>query len=219
MTTPFDDTQEPNATRVIVRTEVETWMSWEQARMIDPLGMEHATFLHATRHKDGTVDVTLDIPRAHLDYLIAAVGREYALSALEESLSLDASEIIEAAELEEALRLIPVTELVSSFDTNTFAVTWSASEAVMVHEAIDEAQNDLRLVRLARMGREGDKLLLAVTLPLHLAEEVRAEGPAKAEAGFPDAILDRMVALIQEGASVARSDGDGLPDSNDPIPF
>ena len=67
--------------------------------------------------------------------------------------------------------------------------------------------------------REGDKLLLAVTLPAHLAKDVRAEGPVKAEAGFPDAILGRIVALIQEGASVARSDDGGLPDTNDPIPF
>lgn len=219
MTTPFDNTKESITTRVVVRTEFETWMSWEHARMIDPLGMDHATFLHATRHKDGTVDVTLEIPRVDLDYLIAAVGREYALSALEESLRQDAAEIIEAADLEDALRLIPVTKAVPPFDDDTFAVTWSASDAVMVFEAIDKSENDLRHVRLTRMGREGYELLLAVTLPPLLAEEVRSAGPAKDEAGFPDALLDRIVALIQEGASEAWSDDDGLPDSNDPIPF
>lgn len=219
MTTPFHDSLEPITTRVVVTTEFETWMFWEHARMIDPPGMEHATFLHATRHKDGTVDVTLEIPRAALDYLIAAVGREYALSALEECLRQDAAEIIEAADLEDALRLIPVTEAVPLFNDDTFAVSWSASDAVMVFEAIGKAENDLQHVRLARMEREGDKLLLAVTLPPHLAEEIRATSPSKAEAGFPDAVLDRLVALMQEGPFDAWPDDVRLPDSDETIPF
>lgn len=215
----LDDGQEPITTRVVVRTEVETWMSWEHARMIDPLGMEHATFLHATRYEDGTVDVTLQVPRAELDYFVAAVGEEYALSALEASISCDASEIIEEADLEEALRLIPTTSLVPPFDANTFAVTWSASDAVMVREAIDGAENLLREVRLERMGRDHDKLLLAVTLPPALAEEVRAMGVAKSEAGFPDAVLSRLVELIQEGSSEDYAYDDHLPDKDDFIPF
>lgn len=219
MTTPFHDSPEPITTRVVVTTEFETWMSWEHARMIDPLGMDHATFLHSTRHKDGTVDVTLEIPRAALDYLIAAVGREYALSALEECLRQDAAEIIKAADLEDALRLIPVTEAVPLFNDDTFAVSWSASDAVMVFEAIGKAENDLQHVRLARMKREGDKLFLAVTLPPHLAEEVRATGPSNAEAGFPDAVLDRLVALMQEGPFDAWPDDVRLPDSDETIPF
>lgn len=219
MTTPCHDTPEPITTRVVVTTEFETWMSWEHARMIDPPGMEHATFLHATRHKDGTVDVTLEIPRAALDYLIASVGREYALSALEECLRQDAAEIIEAADLEDALRLIPITEAVPLFNDDSFAVSWSASDAVMVFEAIGKAENDLQHVRLARMGREGDNLLLAVSLPPHVAEEIRATGPSKAEAGFPDAVLDRLVALMQEGPFDAWPDDVRLPDSDETIPF
>jgi len=219
MPNSIHEAKEPITTRVVVRTEFETWMSWEHARMIDPRGMEHATFLHATRYEDGTVDVTLEVPQADLDYLIAAVGREYALSALEESLRQDASEIIEASDLEEALRLILVTDSVPSFDDNTFAVTWSASEAVMVHEAIGEAENDLQHVRLARMGRDGDKLLLSVTLPPALAEEVRATGPSNAEAGFPDAVLNKLGALMQEGPFDAWPDDVRLPDSDETIPF
>lgn len=219
MPNSIHEAQEPITTRVVVRTEFETWMSWEHARMIDPLGMEHATFLHATRHKDGTVDVTLEIPRVDLDYLIAAVGKEYALSALEESLRQDAAEIIEAADLQDALRLIPVTEAVPPFYDDTFAVTWSASDAVMVFEAIDKSENDLRHVRLTRMGREGDELLLAVTLPPHSAEEIRATGPSRAEAGFPDAVLEKLLALMQEGPFDSWPDDDRLPDSDETIPF
>lgn len=219
MTTPFQDSREPITTRVVVRMEFETWMSWEHARMIDPRGMEHAIFLHATVHEDRTVDVSLEVLQDDLDYLIAAVGEEYVLSALEESISCDASEIIEAADLEEALRLMPVRDAVPPFDANTFAVTWSVSEAVMVREAIAEAENDLRHVKLSRMGREADKLFLAVTLPPHLADEVRAAGPAKAGAGFSDAVLEQLVGLIQEGASKDWSYDDHLPDDESPIPF
>jgi hypothetical protein len=217
MTTPFHDAQEPITTRVVVRTAFETWMSWEHARMIDPLGMEHATFLHATRYEDGTVDVTLEVAQQDLDYLVAAVGEEYALSALEDSISCDASEITQAADLEEAVRLIPTTNLVPPSGANTFAVTWSASEAVMILEAIQEAENELRLVRLARMGRDGDKLLLVVTLPPHLADEVRAEGVTKSEAGFPDGVLPKLLSILNDGET-AFSEGSCWSDDGN-IPF
>lgn len=213
------EAKEPITTRVVVKTEFETWMSWEHARMIDPRGMENATFLHATVHEDRIVDVTLEVPQAHLDYLISSVGREYALSALEECLRQDAAEIIEAADLEDALRLISVTEAVPPLNDDTFAVSWSASDAVMVFEAIGKAENDLHHVKVARMGRDGEKLLLAVTLPPVLAEEVRATGPSNAEAGFPDAVLDRLVALMQEGPFDAWPDDVRLTDSDETIPF
>lgn len=217
MPTACHDEEESSTTCVVVTTEFDTWMSWENARMINPQGMEHAIFLGATLHEDRTVDVTLEIPQADLDYLIAAVGEEYALSALEEALRLDASEIIEAADIEEALRLIPVTDALPLVCANTFAVTWSASEAVMVREAIDGAENDLRHVTLVRMGRDGDTLLLAVTLPPGLADEVRAEGVNNSGAGFPDGVLAKLVGLIKEKQVELRDDGWRPADGD--IPF
>jgi len=190
------DTREASWIRIVVATDFATWMSWTEARRLNPQAMEHALVLHATVHGDGSVDVTLEVSEDHIEYLKSAVGKEFALSALEASLTEDAFEIIHAANLEDALQLIPSTDLVPPFEANTFAVTWSADDAVMIYDAIQRSEDDLRHVTLVRMGRDENGLLLAVRLPPGLADEVRAEGVAKREAGFPDGVQAKLVSLI-----------------------
>lgn len=216
----YEEAPEPVMTRVVVRTEFETWMSWEHARMIDPEGMEHATFLWATTHEDRTVDVTLEIPQSDLDYLIAAVGKEYALSALEESIRCDASEIIEAADIDDVIRLIPEADATAPSGQDTFTVSWSAYDVVTVLEGAGKGENDLQQVKLARLGMDGTNLLLAVTVPAALAEVIRAADPPTTREELSENVLEKLLALVRQQEEDVWDDDLHLPDIDDrDIPF
>lgn len=216
----YEEAPEPVMTRVVVRTEFETWMSWEHARMIDPVAMEHATFLWATMHEDRTVDVTLEVPQSHLDYLIAAVGEEYALSALEESITCDAFEIIEAADLKDAIRLIPEADATAPHDQDTFMVSWSAYDVVTVLEGVGKGENDLRQVKLVRLGMDGTNLLLAVTVPCALAEAIRSADTSTIREELSDTVLEKILGFVRQREEDDWDDDVHLPDIDDrDIPF
>ena len=220
MRTHSKDAHDTFTVIIVVETDLDTLVLWEEARRIDPEGMNYANLIDARIRPDRVVEAKIAITEGHFEYLIAALGEDFAPSALEDTLTTDASEIIESADLEEGLRSIPTTREIAPFGPDTFAVAWSIEDAVMVHRAIEEAENELRDVKLMRMGREGDTVLLAVTVPPAMAEAVRAEClHASDEAGFFDPVLEKIAALLhppfvpQDGGYAV-----GWPDDGD-IPF
>lgn len=205
---------------IVIETDLDTVLLWENARALDPSYLPYARFVRGTSTHDGFVAATVEVDADHYDYLVAVLGTEMAASALEAELTHDAAEIVEPVELEEELALIPVAEAATIFEDNTFAVTWSIADAVYVWREIGKTETELRHARIVRTGRDGNSVLLAVTLPTALADKVGAAYRAL-EDGDEDAdpVLEIMRSILWPPDETWRRDGSATSADDGEIPF
>lgn len=209
------------ATRLIViETDLDTVMLWEKARTLDPSFLPYARFLQGTTTPDGLVEATVEVDADHYDYLVAVLGAEMAPSALEAEMTHDATEMVEPVELEEELARIPVANGTTSFGPDTFAVSWSVADAVYVWHEIATTDTELRDADMVRTGRDGNSVLLAVTLPMAVADKVRAafrdleEGEENT-----DPVLEIMRSILWPADETSRRDGRFTSADDGEIPF
>lgn len=210
-----------SATRlVVIETDLGTVMLWEKAQALDPSCLHHARFVRVTSTPDGLVEATVEVEAGHYDYLVAVLGTEMVLSALEAEMTHDAADIVEPIELEEALVLVPFADGTKVFDAETFAVSWSVADTVYVWEKLAITDTDLKSAAIVRTGRDGDSVLLAVTLPKALADKVRA-AYQELEEGDEDAdpVLEIMRSILWPVDETCRREGGALSFDDGEIPF
>lgn len=210
-----------SATRlVVIETDLGTVMLWEKAQALDPSCLPYARFVRGTSTPDGLVEATVEVEAGHYDYLVAALGAEMAPSALEAELTHDAAEVVEPVELEEELAKIPVANGTTFFGPDTFAVSWSVADGVYVWQEIATTETELRDADMVRTGRDGNSVLLAVTLPTAVADKVRAAyRELEEEDEDADPVLEIMRSILWPADETCRREG-GAPAFDDgEIPF
>lgn len=210
-----------SATRlVVIETDLDTVTLWEKAQALDPSCLHYGRFVRGTSTPEGLVEATVEVEAGHYDYLVVALGIESAPSALEAELTHDAAEIVEPVELEEELALIPVEDETTTLGTDTFAVAWSVADTVYVWQEIASTDTELRDADIVRTGRDGNSVLLAVTLPRAVADKVRAvyrelqEGDEDA-----DPVLEIMRSILWPADETCRRDGGFTSADDGEIPF
>lgn len=205
---------------VMIETDLDTVMLWEKAQALDPSCLTYAGFVRGTATPEGLVEATVEVEADHYDYLVSALGIELAPSALEAGMTHDAAEVVEPIELEEELAEIPVADGTTTFRMDTFAVAWSVADTVYVWREIGSTETELRHARMMRTGRDGNSVLLAVTLPWALAAKVRA-AYRELEAGDEDndPVLETMRAILWLPDETWRHDGGVTSLDDGEIPF
>lgn len=205
---------------VVIETDLETVLLWEKARALDPSCLTYARFLHGMTTPEGPVEALVQVDAGHYEYLIDTLGPKMAPSALEAEMTHDAAEIVEPVELEEELARIPVADGTTVFGADTFAVSWSVADTVYVWEELAITDTELKTATIVRTGRDGDVVLLAVTLPAALATKVRA-AYRELEEGDEDAdpVLELMRSILWPPNETCRREGGAALFDDDEIPF
>lgn len=209
------------ATRlVVIETDLDTVMLWEKAHALDPSCLPYARFVRGTTTPEGLIEATVEVEAGHYEYLVAALGIELAPSALEAELTHDAAEIVEPVELEEELARISIGDGTTTLGADTFAVAWSVADAVYVWQEIATTDTEVKNADIVRTGRDGNSVLLAVTLPTAVADKVRA-AYRELQEGDEDAdpVLEIMRSILWPPNETCQRDGRTTSADDGEIPF
>ncbi len=191
---------------------------WEAARGVAPDEMAWVEIGPATVISDDDMAVTVRVPRALMDELEAAIGAEFASSALEDEITVRASDIYEPHRLrEDFLELADGAE--RDLPAGVTVVSLSLEEISDLRTMMAESEADVARIRLWRLGDAvGETARIAVALPAALKNllETTSTVDERAEDGAGVVIMTIAEALRAER-------GEAVPETavgdDGPIPF
>lgn len=191
---------------------------WEAARSLAPDEMAWVDIGPATVVNDDEIAVTVRVPQAYMDELEAAIGAEFASSALEDEITVRASDIYEPHRLREAfLEIAEGAE--RDLPVGVIVVSLSLEEISDLRTMMAESEEEVARIGLWRLGDAfGQTARIAIALPPALKSRFEINSTEAERAEDVAGVL-----IITIAAALRAERGEAVPETavgdDGPIPF
>lgn len=214
--------------RVDVATHSASMETWLEAAVLDPKSMPAEQIVGIRPNDDASDDViaTLRLSENEYEWYRASMDGDESMipSAIEATLDVIATEVLESAEIAKELLEIPVAR--ASDTLGKLIAVWQVDEAVNIKRAIEEWASAYEGIRLERLsGGEGGRVRVAVTVPPEVSNAIEPRY-GECVCGFcsrEDALYVALEAIavreMSKGQPLSEPRARGFDWDDDEIPF